>query len=99
MEGNWNRLLFVNLYNDETWEELLPDEEWRNWIGGVGIGLRLYEKFGGRIEPFSPDNPLILTTGPLTGSPFPNSGRHEIVSRSPQTGFFGESKFWRFLWK
>ena len=91
MEGNWNRLLFVNLYNDETWEELLPDEEWRNWIGGVGIGLRLYEKFGGRIESFSPDNPLILTTGPLTGSPFPNSGRHEIVSRSPQTGFFGEA--------
>jgi aldehyde:ferredoxin oxidoreductase len=91
MEGNWNRLLFVNLSTDETWDESLPQEEWRNWIGGVGVGLRLYEKIGGLPDPFSPDNPLILTTGPLTGTPFPNSGRHEIVSRSPQTGFFGEA--------
>ena len=91
MEGNWNRLLFVNLSTDETWCESIAPEEWRNWIGGVGIGLRLYEKIGVVSDPFSPDNPLILTTGPLTGSPFPNSGRHEIVSRSPQTGLFGEA--------
>lgn len=91
MEGNWNRLLFINLSSDEVWVEELPEEDWREWMGGVGIGLRLYEKIGVTPDPLSPDNPLILMTGPLTGTPFPNSGRHEIVSRSPLTNLFGEA--------
>ena len=91
MEGNWNRFLFVNLSSDDVWTETLSEDDWRNWMGGVGIGQRLYDKIGGSPEPFSPDNLLILTTGPLTGTPFPNSGRHEIVSRSPQTGFLAEA--------
>lgn len=97
MEGNWNRLLFINLSSDEIWTEGLPEEDWRRYIGGVGIGLKLYSMFGGTHNPFSPDNPLIISTGPLVGTPFPNSGRHEIVSRSPQTGLFGESNAGGFL--
>jgi len=30
-------------------------------------------------------------TGPFTGTGVPTSGRHHLVSRSPLTGFFGES--------
>jgi aldehyde:ferredoxin oxidoreductase len=97
MEGNWNKFLFVDLSSGESWTEGLKVEEWRRWIGGVGIGLKLYSRYGGLADPFSPDNPLIITTGPLTGTPFPNSGRHEIVSRSPQTELFGESNSGGFL--
>jgi aldehyde:ferredoxin oxidoreductase len=97
MKGNWNKFLFVDLSSGESWTEALEEEEWRRWIGGVGIGLRMFSKFGNFADPFSPDNPLIITTGPLTGTPFPNSGRHEIVSRSPQTELFGESNSGGFL--
>ncbi|MEM1725169.1 MAG: aldehyde ferredoxin oxidoreductase N-terminal domain-containing protein, partial [Thermoplasmata archaeon] len=36
-------------------------------------------------DPYSPENPIIIMTGPLVGTAFPNTGRHEIVSRSPLT--------------
>ncbi|MEM4089904.1 MAG: aldehyde ferredoxin oxidoreductase family protein [Thermoplasmatales archaeon] len=91
MKGNWNKLLYVNLDNNETWEEGLDEDIWKRWIGGVGIGVRLFSKLFTGGDPLSPENPIIITTGPLVGTPFPNSGRHEIVSRSPLTGLFGES--------
>ncbi len=97
MEGNWNRILFVNLASDDVWTGDLPEEDWRSWIGGVGLGVRLYSRLGATPDPLSPENPLIITTGPLVGTPFPNSGRHEIVSRSPQTELFGESNSGGFL--
>jgi aldehyde:ferredoxin oxidoreductase len=91
MEGNWNRIIFINLSDGDISVESLPEESWRKYVGGMGIGLYLYTKFGKISDPFSPENPLIITAGPLTGTPFPNSGRHEVVSRSPLTELFGEA--------
>ena len=91
VEGNWNRILFINIGTDEYWLEELPENSWRKWIGGVGVGIHFFSKLFRRVDAFSPDNPIIITAGPLTGTPFPNSGRHEIVSRSPLTGLLGES--------
>ncbi|MGC8645584.1 MAG: aldehyde ferredoxin oxidoreductase family protein [Thermoplasmata archaeon] len=97
MQGNWNRILFVNIGTDEHWAENLKEEVWREWIGGVGIGVHLFSKLFRNGDPLSPENPIVMTTGPLTGTPFPNSGRHEIVSRSPLTGLLGESNSGGFL--
>ncbi|MEM3534204.1 MAG: aldehyde ferredoxin oxidoreductase family protein [Thermoplasmatales archaeon] len=91
MEGNWNKFLNVNLETDEIWDEGLSEDEWERWIGGVGIGVRLFSKIFKGNDPLSPDNPIVIMTGPLVGTPFPNSGRHEIISRSPLTGLLGES--------
>ncbi len=56
--------------------------------------MRLYldhSKAG--VDPFSPDNPLILTTGPISGTMWPTGGNgHTFVSKSPQTFGVGESK-------
>lgn len=38
------------------------------------------------IDPYDPDCPLIITVGPLTGTPSPTSGRFCAVSKSPLTG-------------
>jgi aldehyde:ferredoxin oxidoreductase len=43
-------------------------------------------------DPLSPDNALILCTGPLTGSSAPTSGRWCIVTKSPLTSLFLDSQ-------
>jgi aldehyde:ferredoxin oxidoreductase len=91
MQGNWNRILRVNLSNNDIWTEGLPIEMWENYIGGIGISAYIFNKMEKYVDPFSPENPLIIMAGPLTGTPYPNTGRHEIVSRSPLTDLLGES--------
>jgi aldehyde:ferredoxin oxidoreductase len=70
-------------------------EEWaRDYIGGIGLGIRLlmeYSKPGS--DPLSSDNPIIFVTGPLTGTMGPTAGNgYAVVSKSPATGGIAESK-------
>lgn len=90
MPGFWDNILFINLSSGETWFESLKDV-WREYIGGIGIGAFIFNKLGGNYSYSDERNPIIIMTGPLVGTAFPNSGRHEIVSRSPQTNLLGES--------
>ncbi|MBS7612428.1 aldehyde ferredoxin oxidoreductase, partial [Candidatus Bathyarchaeota archaeon] len=58
-------------------------------LGGKGLGaLLLYNSTRRGIDPLSPENPLILATGPLTGTLAPSSCRFSIVTKSPHTGLF-----------
>ncbi|WP_161952101.1 aldehyde ferredoxin oxidoreductase family protein [Thermoplasma sp. Kam2015] len=91
MPGFWNRILFIDLTRGDAWTDGIPEEVWERYVGGVGVGSYLFTRYGGNFDPFSEKNPLIITTGPLVGTAFPNSGRHEVVSRSPLTTFLGES--------
>jgi aldehyde:ferredoxin oxidoreductase len=44
-------------------------------------------------DPFSPENPLVLATGPLSGTIAPTGGNgHAFVSKSPLTNGLGEAK-------
>ncbi|GGP21550.1 aldehyde ferredoxin oxidoreductase [Thermocladium modestius] len=91
MEGNWNNIVHIDLGSGDVWSEDMEESVWRKYIGGVGLGSYLFGKYSRSADAFSPDNPVIITTGPLVGTSFPESGRHEIVSRSPQTTLLGES--------
>ncbi len=62
------------------------------WIGGRGINARiLYTELEPGIDALSPENVLIFSVGPLTGSMFPGSGRVEVAAKSPVTGIQGMS--------
>ena len=62
------------------------------WIGGRGINARiLYTELEPGIDALSPENVLIFSVGPLTGSMFPGSGRVEVAAKSPVTGIRGMS--------
>ncbi len=64
----------------------------RDWLGGRGFNTRiLYKELAKDIDPLSPENMLILSIGPLTGSMFPGSGRVEVAAKSPVTGIQGMS--------
>jgi aldehyde:ferredoxin oxidoreductase len=66
----------------------------KKYIGGIGLGIRiLLEITEPGIEPLSPENPLILLTGPLTGTMAPTGGNGiAFVAKSPLTNAVGESK-------
>ncbi len=94
MLGYAGRILHVELSSGRIWTEVLNEEYAKKYIGGIGLGMRLYldhSKPG--VDPFSAENPLVLATGPLSGSMVPTGGNgHAFVSKSPQTFGVGEAK-------
>ncbi|TET56178.1 aldehyde ferredoxin oxidoreductase [Candidatus Bathyarchaeota archaeon] len=88
------RILHINLSTGKVETEPLKEEWAKEYIGGIGLGIRLLMKYSKPdTDPFSPDNPLIFVTGPLTGTMGPTAGNgYAVVSKSPSTGGVAESK-------
>ena len=62
------------------------------YLGGVGTNAKiLWDRVPPEVEPFSPDNLLIFSTGLLGGTLAPGSNRTIISSISPQTDLMGFS--------
>ena len=93
MYGYAGRVLYVNLTTGKTRVEKLNEEYAQKYVGGIGLGMRLWlanSKAG--VDPFSPENPLVLALGPISGTMFPTAGNgHAFVSKSPATGAIGEA--------
>ncbi|KPV62425.1 MAG: Tungsten-containing aldehyde ferredoxin oxidoreductase [Candidatus Bathyarchaeota archaeon BA1] len=94
MFGYAGRILHIDLSTGRIETEPLSEELAKKYIGGIGLGMRLFlDHSRPGVDPFSPENPLILTTGPLAGTMAPTAGNgHAFVSKSPQTFGVGESK-------
>ena len=93
MLGYAGRILFVDLKTGKTRIEKLSEETAKKYIGGIGLGMKLYlsnSKAG--INPLSAENPLVLALGPVSGTMFPTGGNgHAFISKSPETGGVGEA--------
>src|SRR5512136_1285608 len=92
MKGFFNQLLRINLSKQKSTIEPIPESILRSYLGGKGLGsyLLLKENPPG-IDPFSPENRLIITLGPLADTPFYGSSRYAVFTKSPQTGIYSES--------
>jgi aldehyde:ferredoxin oxidoreductase len=75
------------------------NEDWvYKYVGGAGYGARLLlESLKPEECPLSPNSPLLIMTGPISGLAFPGTGRFEICGRSPLTGFWAEASVGGFL--
>jgi aldehyde:ferredoxin oxidoreductase len=92
MEGFFNQLLRIDLSNKKSIVEPIPDSILRTYLGGKGLGSYLLLKENPpHIDPFSPENRLIFTLGPLADTPFYGSSRYAVFTKSPQTGIYSES--------
>ncbi len=93
MNGYAGRILYVDLTTGKTQIEKLSENYAKNYIGGIGLGMRLWlDNSVGGVEPLSPENPLILALGPISGTIFPTAGNgHAFVSKSPATFGIGEA--------
>ncbi|MGY5880586.1 MAG: aldehyde ferredoxin oxidoreductase family protein [Candidatus Thorarchaeota archaeon] len=75
------------------------EKEWaRLYLGGTGVSSKiLWERTNAQTDPLSPDNVLIVGTGPLTGAMFSPSGRMMFAARGPLTGVWAESHVGGFM--
>jgi aldehyde:ferredoxin oxidoreductase len=85
--GGWTgRLLRVNLNNKTIVKEDIPEKLLTTYIGSRGLAVKyLYDEVDPKVDPFSPDNKVILATGPLTGTFAPASARYAVITKSPLT--------------
>ncbi len=104
MFGYARKILYVDLSKKSIEERETPEKLTNGFIGGRGLGAAiLYQELDQSVDPFSPGNVLIFTTGPATGTSIPACPRWSAVTKSPLTniymcssagGFFGaELKF------
>ncbi|MHA1542427.1 MAG: aldehyde ferredoxin oxidoreductase N-terminal domain-containing protein, partial [Candidatus Hodarchaeales archaeon] len=90
--GYMGKYLDVDLTTNKIQEKKLDYQEAKKWIGGKGLGAKiLYDSLKPDIDPLSPENLLLLMTGPLSGTSVQTSGRWTVVTKSPHTGIFVDS--------
>ena len=89
--GYKGTILTVDLRTRKTVTKPLRRDFASKYIGGRGFGARLlYDEVGPEVEPLSPENLLIMATGPLTGTTAPGS-KMSFISKSPATYGYGDS--------
>lgn len=92
MHGFFNKMLKVDVGRRAYDIVELSDELLSRTMGGRGLGTHLLLELNPpKVDPLSPDNNLILTTGPLTGTAIWGSCRHGVFTKSPQTGMYSEA--------
>lgn len=85
---SWTRkVLRVNLTEGSIKHEPL-NMQWANeYLGQRGLATKyLAEEIDPKCDALSPDNKMIMTTGPLTGTMASTGGRYSVVTKSPLTG-------------
>lgn len=66
--------------------EPLDEEIAKKFIGCRGLATKLFvNEVSPLVDALSPENKLLIATGPLTGTPTPTGGRYMMVTKSPLT--------------
>ncbi|MDO6353810.1 aldehyde ferredoxin oxidoreductase family protein [Caloramator sp. CAR-1] len=87
MFGYAGKILRVDLTSGTYKVEDLNLDLAKKYIGGRGLGSKIFfDEVDPNVEPFSPENKLIVATGPLSGTPVPTGGRYMVITKSPLTG-------------
>jgi len=84
----WARkLLRVDLTKGTCTSEPLNMDWAQRYLGQRGLATKyLTEEIDPKVDPLSPDNKLIMTTGPLTGTCASTAGRYSVVTKGALTG-------------
>ena len=91
-DGYTGKVLRVDLSNEKITTEPINREWTKSFIGGKGLGARyLFEELKPGVDPLSPDNVVMIWTGPLVGTMVPLTSRYAVVTKSPLTGTFLDS--------
>ena len=85
IEG-YGKILEVDLTQGKTSTGTIEPDFARKYLGGVGFGSRvLYDEVGNNIDPYSPQNVVVIANGPFTGTHVPCGSRTEVTTKHPQT--------------
>jgi aldehyde:ferredoxin oxidoreductase len=88
--GYAGKQLYVNLTDGEIETRSLDLDMAIKFLGGMGIQMRiLYDLLEPEIDPFSPENPIIVGSGPLVGTGAPGTPRVMATLKYPETEAIG----------
>jgi aldehyde:ferredoxin oxidoreductase len=92
MNGYHGQLLTVDLTTGRVETLSLDSVMLRKFLGGSALSAALlYPRLTRDLDPLGSDNPLLILSGPLTGTAGPSVGRFTVCAKSPATGLWGES--------
>jgi aldehyde:ferredoxin oxidoreductase len=85
---SWTKnVMRVNLTTGKITHEPLNMEWAKEYLGQRGLATKyLVEEIDPKVDPLSPENKMIMTTGPLTGTMASTGGRYSVVTKGPLTG-------------
>ncbi len=87
-----NRVLRVDLGSGTCTQEPLRADWAQAYLGQRGLGSKYFaEEVDPRVDPLSPDNKLIIATGPLTGTSASTGGRSSAITKGALTGAIAAS--------
>ena len=93
--GYFKKHLHMDLTKGSTERLDISSTFIEKYIGGRGFGAKLVwdnlKKCDFKLDPFGPENILVVAAGPLTGVYLPSSGKNSFVAISPATGLYGDS--------
>lgn len=85
--GYMGKIIQIDLTTETVQEYPWTDRQRQLYLGGKIMANRiLADNLAGTEAPFSEENRVILSTGPLTGTGAPGSVRFDITALSPRTG-------------
>src|SRR5262245_24755414 len=92
MGGFHGRLLHIDLTTQTSQWIALDPAILRAFLGGIGLGTKLLYDFAPpAIDPFAPENPLVLASAPLVDTGLTTTAKFAVVTTSPLTGFIADS--------
>ena len=90
--GYMGKVVRLDLTTREVSEYPWTDKERELFIGGKIMASKiLMDHLTGKEKPYSEENWIVISTGPLTGTGAPSSARFNISALSPQTGIVASS--------
>ena len=89
MQYGWmGRNLEIDLASGNIERREGDQDRYERYLGGKGTNAReFWNRVPPEVEPFSPENPIIIGNGVLTGTHVPSANRAIFSFRSPLTDF------------
>lgn len=85
--GYMGESLWIDLTTKQPRPYEITDRDRELFIGNKGLAAKiLWDNLKPGIDPLAPDNLLIVTTSPVTGTGAPCSSRYNVSTKSPLTG-------------
>jgi aldehyde:ferredoxin oxidoreductase len=86
------KILHIDLSTQKTWVEQVGPEFLKKYVGGVCLATRLvYSNTPAGCDPLGPENALCFACSAFAGTTMPVGTKHSVASKSPLTGFIGDS--------
>jgi len=90
--GYMGKVLQIDLTSREVGEYPWSDEDRAKYLGGKIMAAKImYDQVQPGTDPFSPENHIVVSTGPLSGTNAPCSSRFNMSTVSPLTGLLASS--------